>query len=138
MTLDFKSPPHRIVGAIAIASIAGGVIVGLAVSLFQFSDISKSLTILEIIQNTLESVFILIFISFLAGMVIFAPILIMLKHFHFGGPTSAQAVCVAICLYLLGEELRFMLIAQVTAVICTYIFCKYAYPVDRKNSQINP
>ena len=52
MTHDFKSPPHRIAGAIAIASIAGGVIVGLAVSLFQFSDISKSLSILEIANHS--------------------------------------------------------------------------------------
>jgi uncharacterized membrane protein (DUF485 family) len=127
MNLDFQSRPNHIVGNVAIAGIASGVIVGLVISIFQIIQSGGYFAILENIKNTFETIATLIFFSSIVGLILVAPTLALLSRFNLGGPSSVCIICLICCLCLLNATILVMLIFQILAVIGTSIFCKYAY-----------
>lgn len=88
-------------------------------------------TLLEWIQGVSSSALQGIFFDFVAGILLIAPALAVLRRFGYGEPIFVYAISVVFGLVALADSVRFGLVVLAFAVTTSAVFCARAYPDEQ-------
>ena len=125
----FTAPPQRIVGNIALASLVAGGPLGILLTVIaglvlQSEDESMIAWAKELATGLLLGPFFIL----IAGLVLVAPALSVLRYFGYGGPFFVYLISIVFSLYALNDSLRFGGVVLLFSMAASYVFCRYAYP----------
>ncbi|WP_094711514.1 hypothetical protein [Hahella sp. CCB-MM4] len=119
--------PEKIIGNIALASLLAGPPIGVALSLLGGLLQPSGLSVLDWIEVIVSGLFAGPFILFIAGLVVLAPTLGVLRHFGYGGPTFVYAITTLFSFFSMSSDLRLGLVSLAFSLPASYVFCKYSY-----------
>ncbi|MBB1061370.1 hypothetical protein [Marilutibacter spongiae] len=124
----FTARPERIIGNIALASLLAGLPVGLMFSLWAGMQAWARTPLPVWLREVGGGALMCAAVTFLAGLVLVAPSLWLLRRFGLGGPFFVHAVAVLASLAMMADQPRMGLAALALAVPASLVFCRYAYP----------
>lgn len=128
----FSERPSRIFSSVALASLIAGLPLSLIISIFAATMASAPVT-LELIKELLESAFFGVFFVFLCGIVLIAPLLLLLRWLGLGGPFFVYAPSLALGVSFFSNGFQAGAAVTVLALASSFVFCRFAYapPDDR-------
>lgn len=124
---QFTARPHHIIGNIALASLIAGAPVGAVFAALGGNMQPGAHTPWEWMHGVGSGALQGICFDFVAGILIIAPALAVLRRFGYGGPIFVYAISVVLGLTALADNLRFGLVVLAFAVTASTVFCARAY-----------
>ena len=124
----FTDRPQKILGNIAVTSLVAGVPLGVFSTILAGVVLhSNNRSVVEWAKELGLGLLQGPFFVFIAGLILIAPILTVLRRFDYGGPFFVYAISVIFSLVLLHDNLAFGAMSMVFALFSSYVFCRYAY-----------
>jgi len=124
----FTNHPQKILGNVAVASLVAGAPIGMLATIVAGVLLHpKNHSVLEWIKDLGAGLLLGPFFVFLAGIILVAPIIALLRRFGYGGPFFVYAIGVLFSLAALRDNFAFGAIVIVFALGASYVFCRGAY-----------
>ncbi len=126
----FTRTPERILGNIAVASVLGGVPMGLALATLAALTLPGNDTMPEFLIHIGKGALLGPILILMCGLCVIAPLMTLLRYLGYGGPFFVYAISLAVALLLFRDGWRAGLVALALGMAASYVFCRFAYLDD--------
>lgn len=123
----FSARPERIIGNVALASLAAGIPLGLLISAIEAFRHPSGPFGVALVESIALGALVAPVCIFLCGLIVITPALALLRRFDLGGPFFVYAISIALAVPFFANGLLPGLAALVLALAASYVFCRSAY-----------
>lgn len=118
------------IGNIAFSSLYAGLPMGIATAVYAFFFDKNIVGLLEISKSMIEIIILLPVLCFVCGILLLAPLLLILRHFGLGDPAFVYGISFFMACSFFGLSMQGGFYVLVVAMICSYVFCRRTYEGD--------
>lgn len=123
----FSARPERIIGNVALASLAAGIPLGLLLSAIGAFRHPSGLFGVALAKSIALGALVAPVCIFVCGLIVITPALALLRHFGFGGPFFVYAISITLAAPFFANGLLPGLAVLALALAASYAFCRSAY-----------
>lgn len=123
----FSARPERIIGNVALASLAAGIPLGLLISAIEAFRHPSGPFGVALVESIALGALVAPVCIFLCGLIVIMPALALLRRFDLGGPFFVYAISIALAVPFFANGPLPGLATLALALGASYAFCRSAY-----------